>query len=83
MPETKFLDRGEAAQYLTERGLRVTKGTLQKWATTGGGPVYRRFGHRAVYLTTDLDVWAQEKLSAPRRTAPARAASATTGSAAQ
>ncbi len=63
----RFKSREEAAQYLTEcRGLPTAKGTLQKWATTGGGPVYRRFGKRAVYLQEDLDAWAEAKLSAPR-----------------
>lgn len=65
-PVSRFLDRHEAADYLTERGLRTSKNTLQKWATTGGGPVYRRFGRRAVYLAADLDAWAQAKLSTPR-----------------
>lgn len=64
--EKKFLSREEAAQYLTEQGLRTAKGTLQKWVTTGGGPAYRRFGKRAVYLVEELDEWAKEKLSAPR-----------------
>jgi hypothetical protein len=36
MPE--YLDRAEAADYLTGRGLKIKKGTLQKYATTGGGP---------------------------------------------
>jgi hypothetical protein len=71
--ESKFLDRAEAAQYLAERGLRVSKNTLQKWATVGGGPLYRRFGNKAVYQANDLDEWALAKLSAPRRTAPASA----------
>jgi len=61
-----FLDRREAAEYLTSRGLRVSKNTLQKWVTTGGGPAYRRFGLRAVYTQADLDAWAETKLSAPR-----------------
>lgn len=72
--ESKFLDRAEAAQYLAERGLRVSKNTLQKWATVGGGPLYRRFGNKAVYQASDLDAWALAKLSAPRHTAPASAA---------
>ena len=63
----KFKSREEAAQYLTEcLGLPVAKGTLQKWATTGGGPAYRRFGKRAVYRQEDLDAWAANKLSEPR-----------------
>ncbi len=62
----RYLNRQEAAQYLTERGLRTSKNSLQKWVTTGGGPIYRRFGHRAVYLAADLDAWAEKKLSGPR-----------------
>jgi hypothetical protein len=64
--EKDFLSREEAAQYLTERGLKTAKGTLQKWVTTGGGPAYRRFGKRTVYTTADIDAWAERKLSAPR-----------------
>lgn len=65
--EAKYLNRTEAAQYLTERGLRVAKTTLQKMVTTGGGPEYRRFGHLAVYLPADLERWAESKLTAPRK----------------
>ncbi len=61
-----YLDRNEASAYLTGRGLRVSKNTLGKWATTGGGPTYQRFGLRAVYTKTDLDTWAEAKLSTPR-----------------
>ena len=32
-----YLLRPEAAEFLTERGFPVSKLTLQKWATTGGG----------------------------------------------
>ncbi len=67
MENSKYLERPEAAQYLTDHlGLRVSKTTLQKWVTTGGGPAYRRFGKRAVYLIQDLNEWAERKLSAPR-----------------
>ncbi|ANN59655.1 hypothetical protein A9174_25010 [Mesorhizobium loti NZP2037] len=62
-----YLDRRQAAEYLTtKRGLRVSWTTLQKWATVGGGPTYRRFGARAVYLPADLDAWAEAKLSTAR-----------------
>lgn len=67
----KFLDRNEAAQYLTDRGLRYSKNTLQKLACVGGGPVYRCFGLRAVYLQADLDAWVDAKLSAPRHSSSA------------
>lgn len=65
--EQRYMSREEAAQYLTNvLGLKVSKNTLQKWVTTGGGPVYRIFGKYAVYLTDDLQVWANHKLTAPR-----------------
>jgi hypothetical protein len=63
---TTYLSRPDAASYLSERGLQVSKLTLAKWATTGGGPLYRRFGNRSVYVAADLDVWAAEKLSPPK-----------------
>ncbi len=66
MPDT-FLLRPEAAEFLKERGFPTTKNTLQKFATTGGGPIYRLFGNRAVYTPDDLLDWASTKLSAPRR----------------
>lgn len=63
--DQKFLSRAEAADYINARGLPCTKLTLQKLATIGGGPVFRRFGRRAVYLPQDLDKWIDSKLSAP------------------
>lgn len=65
--QSRYINREEAAKYLTEqRGLKVSANTLQKWVTTGGGPAYRRFGKRAVYLVEELNEWAERKLSAPR-----------------
>lgn len=67
MENKRYINREQAAQYLTDNlGLQVSKNTLQKWVTTGGGPAYRRFGKRAVYLEQDLNEWAERKLSAPR-----------------
>jgi len=60
-----YLSRADAAQYLTERGLPISKNTLQKYATTGGGPDYRRWGNRAVYSPDDLNDWIDRKLSEP------------------
>jgi hypothetical protein len=68
----QYLDRAEAADYLTERGLKTKKGTLQKYATIGGGPPYRRFGNKTIYTPDDLDQWAEEKMSAPRRSTSER-----------
>ncbi len=68
-----YLDRAQAAEYVRKQGLPVAKNTLQKFATVGGGPVYRRFGRRAVYLASDLDAWIARKLSAPRQSTSAAA----------
>ena len=62
-----YLDRRDAAKYLTDRGLRYTHNTLQKLATVGGGPAYQLFGCRAVYTAAELDAWVAQKLTAPRR----------------
>lgn len=56
-----FLTRVEAAEFLTENGYPVGKGTLQKIASTGGGPVYRIFGNRALYAPGDLLDWAEQR----------------------
>lgn len=66
MQTQRYYSRNEAADLIKSRGLSITRNTLQKYATVGGGPVYRRFGNRCVYLEQDLDAWIQEKLSAPR-----------------
>ena len=63
----RYLTRPEAAIYLTNCGLPVSKNTLQKMACLGGGPEYRIFGNRAVYRPTDLDEWSENKLSSPRQ----------------
>jgi hypothetical protein len=62
-----YLTRQEAAHYLSQRGLLVTKNTLQKFATTGGGPEYAIFGNRALYSPESLDNWAKAKLTKPRK----------------
>ena len=62
-----FLSRSQAADYMCAEGFTVSKNTLQKYATVGGGPVYRRFGRRAVYTRADLDAWIEQKLSDPIR----------------
>ena len=58
----EYLTREEAAHHLTSRGLPITKNTLQKMATVGGGPPYQVFGRYALYLISELDVWAKDRL---------------------
>jgi hypothetical protein len=67
--DSKFLDRTEAADYIKARGLIFSPKTLGKLATVGGGPLYRKFGKRAVYKAADLDAWIESRLSAPTTTA--------------
>jgi hypothetical protein len=57
-----YKSRAEAAAYLEDRGLPYSPNTLQKLATTGGGPRYALWGNKAVYLPSDLDAWITTKL---------------------
>jgi hypothetical protein len=60
--------RAPAAQYLRDRwGIPCSRGTLANYAVNGGGPLYRLAGRFPLYAEGDLDAWAQERLSAPRR----------------
>jgi hypothetical protein len=65
MRHCRYLNRTEAAQWLTERGLRCSPRTLAKYATVGGGPIYRRYGNRTVYTEDDLGVWAESRMGDP------------------
>jgi hypothetical protein len=67
-----YLSRREAAEYLTQRGLKFSPNTLMKVACTGGGPRYARWSNRAVYLQADLDSWAAGKLKIRTSTSEAR-----------
>lgn len=69
METRKYLTRPEAAEYLNERGYPTTKGTLQKIASTGGGPAYRIFGNKALYAPGELVEWAEARCSAPKLSA--------------
>lgn len=66
MNQQKYLTRIEASDYCKSRGVPVEKNTLQKYATIGGGPNYRKFGNRALYTEADLDSWIASRLSEPR-----------------
>jgi hypothetical protein len=62
--------RPGASAYLAERwGLQYSPTTLANMARKGTGPVYRLRGKFAVYAETDLDVWAQLRISGLRRKA--------------
>jgi hypothetical protein len=61
-----FMRRREAVEYLASLGLPIAFNTLQKLATTGGGPVFRHFGRWPIYRREDLEDWARSRLSGPK-----------------
>jgi hypothetical protein len=63
-----YFRREDAAAYLTATfGFPVSKAWLAKLASTGGGPVFRKAGRVPLYSKSDLDYWAQARLSEPFR----------------
>ena len=60
-----YLNRTAAAEYVRSKGLPCAKLTLQKYATTGGGPEFQKFGSRVVYKAERLDRWIESRLSDP------------------
>jgi hypothetical protein len=62
-----YLSRKEASTFLASLGLFIAPSTLAKLASVGGGPVFRRFGRQAKYLSSDLIAWAETRLSGPVR----------------
>lgn len=62
----KYLSRTEASEYLESLGLKIAKTTLQKLASIGGGPKFRKFGNRVVYTQQDLLSWVESRMSEPK-----------------
>jgi len=68
MHPKQYLDRREAAQFLTDQGFRTSHKTLAKLASVGGGPEMHKFGTRRVlYEPAALLAWANARLSPTRR----------------
>ena len=60
------LRRSEVPAYLLEKhGIPIALATLNKMATTGGGPAMRYAGRIPLYDVEDLDRWAAGRLSGP------------------
>jgi hypothetical protein len=64
---TALLDRKQAAAFLTEHGFKTAVATLAKLACIGGGPLYRSWGRKPLYLPAELLSWAQARTTGPRR----------------
>jgi len=64
----KLLRRKAAAKYLSEvRGLQIAPQTLAKYACSGFGPTFQKWGRHPLYRREDLDVWADARLGPPQR----------------
>jgi len=61
------LRRKPTAEALTAAGYPCSPQTLATQATRGGGPLYQLFGRIPLYRWRDSLVWAEGKLSPPRR----------------
>ncbi|MCH4151437.1 MAG: DNA-binding protein [Sphingobium sp.] len=71
----RMLRRADAATYLQARhGLPCAMQTLARKAVEGTGPLYHLSGRFPLYRVADLDAWAAQQLSAPRRSTSDRAA---------
>jgi hypothetical protein len=64
-----LLTRDKAAAALSKFGYPTTKLTLGTLASRGGGPIYRRYGRRALYRWGDLV--SMMRWCSPRRAARA------------
>lgn len=62
-----------AAELLTARGFRTAAGYLNKLASQGGGPRYRKYGRYRLYPESELLAWA-ERRSGPLRASTSEAA---------
>ena len=63
--EKAYLRREEASIYLTDvLGLPTAKNSLNRMASQGGGPVFHYAGRIPLYAKSDLDEWANQKISA-------------------
>jgi hypothetical protein len=62
----EFLVRKDAAQYLKEKYGFGSKRSLDKLATVGGGPEYRKAGCLTLYTPEALDRFALSRIGPPQ-----------------
>lgn len=64
--ERPRIRRSEVPAYLMDKhGIPLAVATLNKLASTGGGPAMQYSGRIPLYHVDDLDRWANERLSKP------------------
>jgi hypothetical protein len=59
--QIRHLRRREASQFLRDHGYPVAYTTLEKFASTGGGPPFTSFGRIPLYDEDDLLDWARSR----------------------
>lgn len=65
-PQRPRLRRIDVPAYLASKhGIDIAVSTLAKLATVGGGPAMQYSGRIPLYRLSDLDEWAERKLSRP------------------
>jgi len=62
-----FLRRKQAGNYLLGKYGFGSYRTLAKMVVTGGGPEFHKAGRAVLYRPEELDLWAQSKIGAARR----------------
>ncbi|TPL00492.1 hypothetical protein FJ938_22335 [Mesorhizobium sp. B2-4-14] len=65
--QRRFRRDAAAAYIMATYGFPCSKAWLAKLASVGGGPVFRKAGRVPIYSQSDLDAWAQARLSEPFR----------------
>ena len=64
----RYFMRADAARYVREAwGLPCSRAWLAKLAVVGGGPIFRKAGKTPIYAPADLDVWAEARVGAVRK----------------
>lgn len=61
--QSNLLRRDAAAQYIRDKfSIPCSARTLAKFASIGGGPLYRYSGRFPIYDIADLAAWAKKKI---------------------
>jgi hypothetical protein len=63
------LGRKETARALTASGYPVAAASLERYAVTGEGPPYEKFGQFVIYTWGTTLAWAKARATAPMRSA--------------
>jgi excisionase family DNA binding protein len=62
--EPEMISAGEAAQYLTSKGYRISKSSIESLTSTGEIP-FVKFGRKTLYSRGELMDWAESRIHRP------------------